>query len=79
MPQLVFPFPQGSELDSPEVQQFFEIMRKQINQPAFYSQATDPGAAGIPNGTWSIWLNTTSGVLKLWANQAGVLKSVTLT
>jgi len=79
MPQLIPPPPLGEEFEATAWQQFFEILRKQVNQPAYYAQATDPGAAGVPSGTWSIWLNTSSGVLKLWANQSGTLKSVTLT
>jgi hypothetical protein len=79
MPQLVPPPPLGEEFEHVSWQQFFEILRKQVNQPAYYSQSTDPGTTGVPSGTWSVWLNTTSGVLKIWANQAGVMKSVTLT
>lgn len=79
MPQQLFPFPTGSELDSPEAGQWFEITRRMINTPPFFAQATDPGPIGVPDGSWGIWLNTTSGVLKLWVNQGGVLKSTTLT
>ena len=79
MPQLVPPVPMGVAWDEDVVNQFLELLRSQANAPRFYSQTTDPGAAGVPNGTWAVWLNTTSGVLKLWANQNGTLKSVTLT
>ncbi len=78
MPNLVPPVPLGSELDSPEMQQFLELLRKNANSPAFYSQVTDPGVAGVPNGTWSVWKNTGSGVVKLWVNDGGVMKSVTI-
>lgn len=79
MPKLVPPVPQGVDFAEDVVAQFLEIIRNQVNNPKFYSQATDPGTAGVPNGTYNVWLNTTSGVLKLWANQNGVMKSVTLT
>lgn len=79
MPQLVPPVPSTSATDSPEYLQFLELLRKQANQPVFYAATSDPGVAGVPNGSWAVWLNTTSGVMTLWANQNGVLKSVTLT
>lgn len=78
MPQLVPPVPFNEEFDSNPWKQFFEILRKQSNQPVFYAQTTDPGAAGVPSGTWSVWKNTTSGVVKLWVNDGGVMKSVTI-
>lgn len=79
MPQIVPPAPTFSDLDSPEFGQFFELVRKQCNTPVFYAQATDPGVTGVPSGTWSIWKNTTSGQVKVWANDNGTLKSVLLT
>lgn len=79
MPQIIPPPPTGEEFQSVSWQQFFEILRKQVNTPAFYAQSTDPGAAGVPSGTWSVWKNTTSGLVKVWANDNGTLKSVTLT
>lgn len=79
MPKIIPPVPQGIDWGEDVVYQFLEDIRQEINQPVFFSQSTDPGAAGVPNGSWSIWLNTTTGVLKLWANQNGALKSVTLT
>lgn len=79
MPQIVFPAPTTSELDSMEFGQWFEIVRRMINTPQFFAMPGDPGVTGVPNGTWGIWLNTTSGVLKLWANQNNTMKSITLT
>lgn len=58
------------------VWQFLEELRNQANQPRFFSQTTDPGTAGVPNGTWGVWKNTTSGNVKLWVNDGGVMKSV---
>lgn len=78
MPQIVPPVPQGVEWGEDVVVQFLEAMRNQVNQPRFYSQTTDPGTVGVPNGTWSMWKNTTSGLVKLWVNDGGVMKSVLL-
>lgn len=79
MPKLVPPVPNtDSEWDSDMVNQFLTIIRDWINTPKFYTQATDPGIAGVPSGTWSIWKNTTSGAVKLWVNDGGVMKSVAI-
>lgn len=43
------------------------------------SQAGDPVAANITAGTAKLYKNTTSGLVKLWVNDGGTLKSVTLT
>lgn len=45
----------------------------------FFSAAADPTATEIPAGQWALYKNTTSGDLKLWANDGGTLKSVLLT
>lgn len=79
MSQIIPPPPYGEELDDVSWQQFFELVRKRLNNPAFSAQAVDPGTGGVPNGTWGIWKNTTSGVVKLWLNDSGTMKSVTLT
>lgn len=39
----------------------------------------DPTTDNIPDGENRVWKNTTSGDLKLFANDGGTLKSVTLT
>lgn len=46
---------------------------------SFISAASDPGTGDISAGQWALYKNTTSGFLKLWANDAGTMKSVTLT
>jgi hypothetical protein len=43
------------------------------------SQAADPVAGDITAGTAKLYKNTTSGLVKLWVNDGGTLKSVTLT
>ena len=79
MPQPIPPVPQGVEWDEDVVNQWLELVRTYINAPRFYAQTTDPGTAGVQSGTWSVWKNTTSGVTKLWLNDGGVMKSVTIT
>lgn len=44
-----------------------------------HSKAGSPTTADISSGNWAIYKNTTTGTLKLWANDGGVMKSVTLT
>lgn len=43
------------------------------------SMAGDPTAAELAAGKVRVWKNTTSGAVKLWANDGGVLKSIELT
>lgn len=42
-------------------------------------KAGDPTISDIATNTWALYKNTSSGAVKLWANDGGVLKSVTLT
>lgn len=78
MPALIPPPPIASELDTPEWGQFFELVRKQLNAPVFYSSAVNPTTADVPNGSWLLWKNTGSGQVRIWANDGGVLKSALL-
>jgi len=43
------------------------------------SLATDPTTVNIGASEWAIYKNTTSGDVRLWANDAGTMKSVLLT
>lgn len=43
------------------------------------SMAGDPTAAELAAGKVRVWKNTTSGAVKLWANDGGTLKSIALT
>lgn len=43
-----------------------------------YQSAVDPTTTDIPDGTSTVWKNTTSGVVKLWANNGGALIGVAL-
>lgn len=51
----------------------------QSGQIEMQSKSSDPIAADIPSGYAAIYKNTTSGVVKLWVNDGGTFKSVTLT
>lgn len=42
-------------------------------------RATDPTTTEIGTNQWAIYKNTTSGTVKLWANDGGTMKSVLLT
>lgn len=45
----------------------------------FFSSSTDPTTSALStNGMWQMWKNTTTGTLKIWANDGGTLKSMTL-
>lgn len=43
----------------------------------FATTAAEP-PTGIPAGKWALVKNTTTGALKLWANDSGTLRSITL-
>lgn len=43
------------------------------------SQATDPTITNIPEGTWQIYKNTSSGVTRIWINDAGSLRFLQFT
>jgi hypothetical protein len=45
----------------------------------YSSLSADPTTTDVPNGRCRVIKNTTSGVLALWANDAGTIKKVTLT
>lgn len=84
MPKFVQPVPintteEPSAVDGGVWQSFFTQLRDAVNNPRVTSLATDPGTANVPSGTASLWKNTTSGLVKLWTNDGGVMKSVTLT
>lgn len=51
----------------------------QNGRSAIQSKATDPVAADLPAGFAAVYKNTTSSVVKLWVNDGGTFKSVTLT
>jgi hypothetical protein len=43
------------------------------------TKAGDPNTSDIGTSKWAIYKNTSSGAVKLWVNDAGTMKSVTLT
>jgi hypothetical protein len=54
-------------------------LTQQTRVAGFISAAVDPTTADIAAGQWALYKNTTSGLVKLWTNDGGTLKSVTLT
>lgn len=56
-----------------------EYVDLQAGRLPMNSKATDPVAADIPASRAAIYKNTTSGLVKLWVNDGGTFKSVTLT
>ena len=50
-----------------------------IGNIVLYSKVTDPTTSDISSGVGKLYKNTTSNVIKLWVNDSGTLKSVTLT
>lgn len=60
--------------------QYYHLTQTQHTRAtSFISQAADPTGADIASGEWALYKNTTSGLVKLFANDGGTLKSVTLT
>jgi hypothetical protein len=44
----------------------------------FYTNASDPTSSDITAGYFSVWKNSGTGTIKLWANDGGTMKSVAL-
>jgi len=45
---------------------------------SFYTAASDPTSTDITSGCFSVWKNSGTGIVKLWANDGGTMKSVAL-
>ena len=45
---------------------------------SFYTSASDPTSTEITDGCFSVWKNSGTGTIKLWANDGGTMKSVAL-
>jgi hypothetical protein len=50
-----------------------------IVKQTFYTSSSDPTSLNIPSGTFGMWKNSQTNVLKLWANDGGTMKSIILT
>lgn len=44
----------------------------------FYTSASDPTSSDITSGYFSVWKNSGTGIVKLWVNDGGTMKSVAL-
>lgn len=76
--KLIPPVPLGEEFDSAPVGQWMELVRRYINEPPVFSGVANPTTADIARGTWVVYKNTTSGEVRVWTNDNGVMKSVLL-
>lgn len=76
--RLIPPVPLNEEFNSTTVQQWMELVRRFINQPFTYSGVANPTTADVPTGSWIVYKNTTSGEVRVWTNDGGVMKSVLL-
>jgi len=56
----------------------FDTLKGNANSTVV-SSATDPSNTNISAGEWAIYKNTSTGTVKLWTNDGGTMKSVTLT
>jgi hypothetical protein len=45
---------------------------------SFYTSASDPTSSDITSGCFSVWKNSGTSIIKLWANDGGTMKSVAL-
>lgn len=50
-----------------------------VTPQTFISQAADPTTVQLPSTRWNMYKNTTTGLVKIWANDGGTLKSILLT
>ena len=78
MPNYVPPVPINSDFGESVWEGFFEQLRKLTNNPPVTSLSVNPTVDQVPDGTYSVWKNTTSGEVRIWSNDGGLLKSVLL-
>jgi len=64
----------ASDIGSPSL----NVRTAYVKQYAMISSAANPTAADILASSFAVWKNTTSGVVALWVNDGGVMKSVAL-
>ncbi len=75
---LVLP-PTRAEITEYIWKQFFQRLQSLVALRTVFQSAVDPTTTDLKENTWAVYKNTSSGDVKLWANDAGVLKSITLT
>ena len=46
-----------------------------FKQLGWRTKAGNPSVSDVPNGTWQLWENTSTGEFKIWLNKTGTLKS----
>lgn len=52
---------------------------EQSRVAGFLTKTSNPTTSDIAAGQWALYKNTTSGEVRLWANDGGTMKSVLLT
>lgn len=53
-------------------------LTEQTRVAGFINKSSNPTTSDIASGQWALYKNTTSGEVRLWANDGGVMKSVLL-
>lgn len=76
--QYIPPVPIDVDLNTEVMRQWMESVRSNINNPKSTPDLANPTTDDIPSGTAALWKNATSGEVRLWYNDGGVLKSVLL-
>lgn len=81
---VVPPAPLGSDLGGNQWAFWFELVKNNLNVlypnlGKLNEMAGNPSATQIPSGETAIWKNTTTNTTRLWVNDNGVLKGITLT
>lgn len=79
MAKRLSPPPKNDDMASMAWQQFFQGVQDGINNPKFYIKPGNPTVDEVPLNTYSVWKNSTTNQVRLWANTGGVLVGVTLT
>ena len=54
-------------------------LQSALDEQTFYTSSSDPTTSNIADGTFEMWKNSNTNVLKLWANDGGIMKSIALT
>lgn len=60
-------------------QEWFRTVYNSINTPQYKILSGIPSTTEIPAGYWGIYKDSSGGTLKIYANDNGTMKSVTLT
>lgn len=78
------PAPLGADPSSNEWAFWYELVKNNLNVlypnlGVITESSVNPTVTDIPAGETAMWKNITTNTLRLWTNDNGVLKGVTLT